>query len=182
MSESTTTIETAWLAIGQIVAPQGLRGEMRVNPSSDFPERFLIPGPRWLRRPRQTEPEVVELERGRAIAGKNLYIVQLAGITSREQAEALRGCELLVPASDRPELDEGEFHVLDLIDLSVIDQASSTPLGIVRDVVSAGNDLLVVELTDGREVYIPFVEAIVPVVDLAQGRIEITPPPGLLEL
>lgn len=177
-----TTVETDWLAIGQIVAPQGLRGELRVNPSSDFPERFLVPGPRWLRHPRQPDPEVVELERGRAIAGKNLYIVQLAGITSREQAEALRGCELLVPASDRPELDEGEFHVLDLIDLTVLDQASGATLGTVRDVISAGNDLLVVELQDGREVYIPFVEAIVPIVDLEAGQIEITPPPGLLDL
>lgn len=181
MPES-TTVETDWLTIGQIVAPQGLRGEMRVNPSSDFPERFLVPGPRWLRRPRQAEPEVVELERGRAIAGKNLYIVQLAGVTSREQAEALRGCELLVPASDRPQLEEGEFHVLDLVDLTVIDQVSGASLGTVRDVISAGNDLLVVELTDGREVYIPFVEAIVPVVDLEQQQIEVTPPPGLLDL
>ena len=179
LQEATET----WLTIGQIVAPQGLRGELRVNPSSDFPERFLDPGPRWLRRPRQTEPELVELRRGRGIAGKNIYVIQLEGIESREQAEALRGCELLVPASDRPTLEEGEFHVLDLIGLTAIDQASGDTIGIVRDVVSAGNDLLVVELqTDGREVYIPFVDEIVPVVDLEQQRVEVTPPAGLLDL
>ncbi|MBD2384939.1 ribosome maturation factor RimM [Cylindrospermum sp. FACHB-282] len=178
-----------WLAIGKIVAPQGLAGEVRVYPESDFPERFEEPGTRWLLRPGQTEPQPIELLSGRYIEGKNLYVLQLAGVENCNQAEALRGCRLMVPASDRPELGEDEYHVIDLIGLQVFMQASGELVGVVADIIPAGNDLLEVKLdpsftSDSKEktVLIPFVMAIAPVVDLQNRRIEITPPPGLLEI
>lgn len=173
-----------WLEIGRIVAPQGLKGEVRVYPSSDFPERFLEPGPRWLLRPGQTDPEPIELLSGRPLEGKGLYVLRLGGVGDREQAEALRDCQLVVPDSDRPHLEEGEYHIMDLIGLAVFDQASQTQIGTVISVLAAGNDLLEVQLitpTTTPTTLIPFVEAIVPVVDLSNRRIEITPPPGLIE-
>ena len=45
-----------WLSVGKIVGVQGLQGELRVNPASDFPERFTAPGPRWLRSRKGGEP------------------------------------------------------------------------------------------------------------------------------
>ncbi len=178
-----------WLEIGKIVAPQGLSGELRVYPDSDFPERFEQPGKRWLLRPGQTEPQPIELLAGRYISNKNLYVIKLAGVENCNQAEELRGCKLMVPASDRPQLGENEYHVLDLIGLEVFMQASGELVGTVVDIIPAGNDLLEVKLdesfaTDKKQktVLIPFVEAIAPVVDLQTGRIEITPPAGLLEM
>ncbi|MGB3200994.1 MAG: ribosome maturation factor RimM, partial [Nodosilinea sp.] len=50
MADTTPTDD--WVEIGRIVAPQGVKGEVRVYPSTDFPERFLEPGDRWLKRPR----------------------------------------------------------------------------------------------------------------------------------
>jgi 16S rRNA processing protein RimM len=177
-----------WTEIGRIVAPQGLKGEVRVYPNSDFPERFLTPGRRWLRypnRPQAQPPEPIELLQGRLIAGRGLYVVRLEGIGDRQQAEALRGCSLLVPASDRPILEADEFYVADLIGLGVRLQATGETIGAVTDVYSAGNDLLEVTLQPPsdppRRVLIPFVPAIVPEVKLPQGYLEITPPPGLLE-
>lgn len=117
--------------------------------------------------------------------GKGLYVVKLVGIDDRGQAEALRGSKLLVPESDRPLLEEDEFHVRDLLQLEVFDQATQTLIGTVNDVFAAGNDLLEVKLTQPKDktttVLIPFVKAIVPVVDLKQRRIEITPPAGLID-
>lgn len=177
------TVPDGWIAIGKIVGVQGLRGEVRVYPDSDFPERFEQPGDRWLLRPNQAEPESIALESGRYLDGKNLYVLRLGGVSDRAQAEALRGCLLLVPEGDRPALDEGEFHVLDLVGLPVFDQTSQAQVGIVTDVLTAGNDLLEVALLDSdRRVLIPFVEAIVPVVDLQQRRIEISPPAGLIDV
>lgn len=195
---------TEWLEIGRIVAPQGLRGEVRIYPNSDFPERFVEPGTRWLRRSPQAEPEAVELLGGRLIEGKGLYVVQLKGVSDRQEAEALRNSLLLVPAGDRLPLEPGEFHVADLIGLKVIEQASQVAVGTVVDVFSAGSDLLQIALPQTTEteaataatgnkrkkakaakaktVLIPFVAAIVPVVNLEQGYVEITPPPGLLEV
>lgn len=176
-----------FLEIGKIVAPQGLKGELRVYPNTDFPDRFLKPGKRWLLKPGHAEPQVIELVKGRYLDGKGLYVVQFAGIDSRDLAETLRDCKILIPASDRPLLQEDEFHVADLIGLQVFEQASQTLVGEVVNVLAAGNDLLEVQYLqegqpDKKTVLIPFVRAIVPVVDLAQQRIEITPPDGLIEL
>lgn len=201
-----------WLEIGTIVGAQGLKGELRVYPNSDFPERFEEPGQRWLQRPSETQPQSIQLLGGRFVPGKGIYIVKLAGIETREQAEALRDSQLLVPESDRPQLGEDEYHVMDLIDLEVINQLTGEPIGIVIDVIPAGNDLLEVKLHQQPEaapekaeapipnrtskirkakrqtekkpatVLIPFVKAIAPVVDLQSRRIEITPPAGLLDL
>ena len=69
-----------WLEIGTIIAPQGLNGEVRVYPDSDFPERFEKPGQRWLLKPKDTEPLPVELLSGRYIPGKKIYVIELAGV------------------------------------------------------------------------------------------------------
>ncbi|NJS16636.1 MAG: ribosome maturation factor RimM [Nostocaceae cyanobacterium CSU_2_110] len=135
-----------WLEIGKIVAPQGLNGELRVYPDTDFPERFEVPGKRWLLRPNATEPQEVELVKGRFLEGKNLYIIQLAGVKHRDEAEELRGCKILVPESDRPLLSEDEYHLMDLVGLSVFMQDSGKFIGTVVDLIAAGNDLLEVRL------------------------------------
>ncbi|HCF29553.1 MAG TPA: ribosome maturation factor RimM [Cyanobacteria bacterium UBA11049] len=195
-TEDTEKEESEWLEIGKIVAPQGLDGEVRVYPNSDFPERFLQSGRRWLLRPGEKEPQAIELLGGRYVEGKGIYVIEVAGVEDRNSAEALRGCLLMVPESDRPILAEDEYHVLDLIGLEVFLQESGESVGSVVDVIAAGNDLLQVKLhplsVDGKEqltkdkgqktVLIPFVKAIAPVVDLSAKRIEITPPPGLLEI
>ncbi len=201
-----------WLEVGIIVASQGLKGELRVYPDSDFPERFIEPGMRWLQHPDTGEIEAVQLLNGRYVPGKNLYVIQLAGVDNRDRAEELRGYKLLVDKRDRPSLEDDEYHVSDLVNLEVYHQQTGENIGIVIDILSAGNDLLEVQLhqqpviedkpvrelseisrkTKRRKlklkknkpftVLIPFVKDIVPVVDLERGRLEILPPPGLLEL
>jgi 16S rRNA processing protein RimM len=184
--------DTDWITIGRIVSPQGLKGELRVYPDTDFPERFLEPGERWLQEPKGTPPRSVHLLKGRYLEGKGLYVVQLEGVTDRDQAESLRNCTLLVPAEDRPELEEGEFYVADLMGLRVLLHDSGEEIGTVTDIYEAGNDLLEVSLTTAADsddaprkpqtVMVPFVEEIVPVIDLEEGYIEINPPVGLMEL
>ncbi|MEB3341138.1 ribosome maturation factor RimM [Okeania sp.] len=205
-----------WIEIGKIVAPQGLRGELRVYPSSDFPERFLEPGKRWLLLPNQMEPQSIELLGGRYLSGKGLYVIKLAEIENREQAEGLRNSLLLIEKGDRPELEEDEFYVPDLIGLTVINQLNGEILGKVVSMISAGSDLLEVEKisnipvisevdkannlpqenepsrrkkhqqksqsSQGKNILIPFVKEIVPIVDFEKNIIEITPPEGLIEL
>ncbi|NER49322.1 MAG: ribosome maturation factor RimM [Symploca sp. SIO1A3] len=200
-----------WLEIGTIVSPQGLKGECRVYPNTDFPERFEKPGQRWLQQPGEAQPKAVELLAGRFLQGKGLFVVKLAGVSDRNQAEALRGSKLFVPASDRPELGEDEYHVRDLLNLEVFNQFTGELIGMVVEIIPAGNTLLEVQLHQQPEiapakpdaptpnriskirkakrkkpkpltVLIPFVKEIAPVVDLQNSRIEITPPAGLLEL
>lgn len=205
-----------WIEIGRIVAPQGLKGDIRVYPSSDFPERFTEPGKRWLLSPGQIEPRSIELLRGRYLPSKGLYVIELAGIENREQAEALRNSQLLIEQGDRPQLEVDEFYVPDLIGLTVINQLNRKVIGKVISIIFAGNDLLEVEKisTDtptiskvfednlqqksrksrrirhqkktqspkSKNILIPFVKAIVPIVNFEQSIIEINLPEGLIDL
>ncbi|TGG93750.1 MAG: ribosome maturation factor RimM [Aphanocapsa feldmannii 277cV] len=173
--------ERQWLEVGCVVGAQGLRGEIRVLPLSEFPERFLEPGRRWLR-DRQGRIRAVVLEHGRRLPGRNLYALRLRGILDRTAAQGLVRQMLLVSAEDRPALAEGEFHLCDLLGLEARLAAEGTAIGVVRDLHHAGNDLLELELHDGRRRLIPFVDSIVPELRLSEGWLLITPPPGLLEL
>ena len=96
-----------WLPVGKVVGAQGLKGELRINPASEFPERFTEPGTRWLKA-RGKPPKEIELTSGRQLPGKSVFVVRFEGIDSREAAEALIGQTLMVPANDRPEREEGE--------------------------------------------------------------------------
>jgi 16S rRNA processing protein RimM len=175
-----------WMEIGSIVGAQGIKGEVKVYPNSDFPERFEQAGERWLWGSQDLEPRSIQLKKGYEIPGRGLYVVQLEGIYNRSQAENLRGQMLLLPATDRPKLSTGEYHSQDLIGLTVFHQVTGLEIGIVADIFTAGHEILVVNVPQGNgktvEAMIPFVKEIVPVVDIANRRIEILPPPGLLEL
>ncbi len=173
--------DSTWLIVGKLVAPQGLIGELRVNPSTDFPERFTEPGQRWLKK-KTEQPRQIDLIAGRKLPGKSIYVVRFAGINDRNSAESLVGQSLLVPADWRPKLAKGEFHLLDLVGLKVMLGPEGLTIGYVIDLIHAGNDLLVVELEEGRKVLIPFVEPIVPEINIHEGWLRLTPPPGLLEL
>ena len=75
-----------------------------------------------------------------------------------------------------------EIHFLDLLGLEAKLGSEGVLIGTVTDLTKAGNDLLEIELTGGRKVLVPFVKAIVPEINLKEGWIRISPPPGLLEL
>ena len=171
-----------WLPVGRVVGAQGLKGELKINPSTDFPERFTRPGPRWLTPSRGGAPREVVLISGRQLPGRSLFIVRLEGVNDRASAETLIGNDVLVRSDDRPALADGEFHLLDLVGLEARLQPEGASLGTVKDLISAGNDLLKIQRPDGRTLLIPFVEAIVPEVHLKDGWLLLTPPPGLLEL
>lgn len=169
-----------WLEVGLIVAAQGLRGELRVKPLTDFPERLIESGKR-LGRSAKGDERTLTLLSGRVQPGKDLYICRVEGVADRTAAEALVGWTLLVPAAERPRLGEGEFWLPDLIAAQVFRQDTGEQVGVVKDVIRAGNDLLIVGLTEsGKEVMIPFVPELVPEVDVSQGRVVVNPIPGLL--
>jgi 16S rRNA processing protein RimM len=183
------------IEIGTIVSPHGIKGEVKVYTDSDFPERFEKPGKRLVKRPDQTDFEWLTLTQGYYLPGKNLYVVKFKEVTDRNQAEELKKSKLFIEKRDRPHLEKNEYHVTDLINLEVIDQETGEKMGTIVDIYAAGNDLLVVQLEEAfvaqfdsetlqqkSKVLIPFVEAIVPVVDMNKGKLEVTLPAGLLEL
>ena len=171
-----------WMSIGKIVAPQGLKGDIRIKPSSDFPERFTKPGKRWIQKANEL-PTEIKLKKGKLIPGKSIYVVTFEGVSDRNAAEIIIGWNLVIPVNDRPNLNNDEFHYLDLIGLEVRRGHQKILIGYVTDLIKGGNDLLEIELIEeGKKVLVPFVKEIIPEIKIKEKWLLITPPHGLLEL
>ena len=109
-------------------------------------------------------------------------MVSIEGISSRSSAEKIIGWKLVIPVDSRPILRKGEYHYFDLIGLEVRKDPKKTLIGYVTDLIKGGNDLLEIELIEGKRVLVPFVKEIVPEIEIKEKWLLINPPPGLLEL
>ncbi|MDI6870331.1 MAG: ribosome maturation factor RimM [Bacillota bacterium] len=170
-----------FVAIGEIVAPHGLRGEVRVLPLTDFPERFETTG-RVLLGPPGGEPAGAPVAVERARRQGRLVLLKLAGVDSVEAAESLRGRLLFVPRQEVVPLPEGRFYVFDLVGLLVVTE-DGAPLGkLVAVLDNPANDLFVVRPPGGgRDILLPALKSVVREIDLAGGRMVVSPLPGMLE-
>ena len=173
-----------WLTVGLITSCHGINGQVKVKSLSDFEERFLKPGIRWLQRENEP-PSKIELISGFKQPGKATFIVKLQGIDTRNLAEKLKKCKILVKTDKLPKLKEKEFHLLELINLEVktLENDELKKIGKVINLENEKNNLLVIELFNNqKKVLIPFVKEIVPLVDIKNNFLIINPPSGLLEL
>ena len=173
-----------WLIVGLITSPQGLNGEIKVKSLSDFEERFTKPGKRWLQKEREI-PSQLELTSGFKKPGKESFIIRFKEINNRNQAEKLKGYKILVKVDSIPQLNKDEFHLTQLVNLHVkiLEEKQLQIIGKIINLENEKNNLLVIELFKNKKtVLIPFVKEIVPVVDIKNKYIVITPPPGLMEL
>ena len=113
---------------------------------------------------------------------RDVLLLTIDGVESREGAEELRNTELLVDIAALPELDDPEsFYDHQLVGLTAR-LTDGSELGAVVAVRHEGADLLVIDRGNDGELLVPFVSAIVPTVDVAGGFLVVDPPEGLLEL
>ena len=177
-------LKNEWLVVGLITSSHGINGQVKIKSLSDFEERFLKPGMRWLQKENET-PSQIQLTSGFKQPGKETFIVKFLGINSRDQAEQYKTFKILVETNELPRLKNEEFHFLELIDLQVktIENDRLISIGRVMNLENEKNNLLVIELfKNHKKVLVPFVNEIVPVVDIKNNFLVINPPKGLLEL
>lgn len=167
---------TAWVTIGTIVKPHGLRGEVVVFPQSDVPGRFDV-GERVAVGGSPTTIVTSRPHQGRVL-------VRFTLASDRTQAESLRGAVITAPALDPA--DHDMYFVHELVGMPVIDE-DGTALGTVESWIelpaAAEYDLLDVRRSDGTTWLLPAVEAYVAVVETATGpalRLD-DPPAGLVD-
>ena len=173
-----------WLIIGLITSCHGINGQVKVKSFSDFEERFSKPGIRWLQKENEP-PSKIELISGFKQPGKDIFIVRLKGIKTRNHAEQLKKFKILVKTNKLPKLKKEEFHLLELINLDVktLENDELKTIGKVINLENEKNNLLVIELfKNQKKVLIPFVKEIVPLIDIKNNFLIINPPKGLLEL
>jgi 16S rRNA processing protein RimM len=167
------------LVFGQVLRPHGVHGEVVVDVRTDSPAERFVAGSVVQTDPAAAGP--LTMVSVRPHQGKML--VTFEGFTDRTVAETLRGVQLCVDSDSMPPPeDPDEFHDHQLMGLRAESPAGELIGEVVKiDHVPAA-DLLVIRLADGRTGLVPFVAAIVPEVDIAGGRVVLTPPNGLFDL
>jgi 16S rRNA processing protein RimM len=174
---------TDTVVVGRIGRPHGVRGLVTVEVRTDDPDLRFAPGAVLRTEPASRGPLTVT---GRKWHSGTL-LLQLAGpsgevFDTREAVDTLRNTLLLVPVADLPEIEDPDSYY----DHQLVGLSAQLPDGSVVGEVTAvrheAQDLLVLRRTEGGDVLIPFVSAIVPAVDLAEGFVVVDPPEGLLDL
>ncbi len=164
--------------VGRIARPHGLRGQVVVNPETDFPaERFGVGAGLWVKQAagvRELQVATVRFHQRRPVIG-------FEGIDSIDAAETLAGLELRVPAEVLQPLEPGRFYHHELIGVRVETLDGAVVGEVIRVDGGTGGSRLVVAGRRG-EVLIPLALDICVEIDVAAGRIRIDPPDGLLEL
>ena len=154
------------IALGAVVRPHGLRGEVRVHRFNPDSTLLLEQERVWLRRDGETREVIVESSR--AHGDLVLYILQ--GVVGREAAEALRGSEVCLPREALPPPDANEYYHADLIGLRAVDPTGAE-LGVVSDVIQyPSTDCLAVDSDAGRR-EVPILDPYLVDTDLAAGTI-----------
>ena len=165
----------ALLLVGRVAAAHGLRGLVKLQSFTADPMGIG----RYGSLSDAGGKRVFEVTALNPVKGG--VVAAIAGVADRNAAEKLRGVELYMPRDRLPPAGEGEYYHADLVGLTV-ELADGRPFGRVRAVENYGaGDLLAIDMPDGRPVSLPFTDRVVPVVDLAGGRIVVEPPEGLLD-
>lgn len=167
--------EPRFLAIGRVVKPHGVGGEVRVEVHTDVPDRFA-----WLESvyvgQDQPAPYAVESVRFH----QAFVLIKLAGVDTRTAADSLRNEWLLVPESEAIPLEEGEYFLHDLIGLEVVVNDGRT-LGRLAEVLETGaNNVFVVAGDGGKQLLIPDIPDVVKEIDFANHRMTVELLPGLI--
>ncbi|MBN1965405.1 MAG: 16S rRNA processing protein RimM [Anaerolineae bacterium] len=172
--------EPAFLVLGRILRPHGVRGELRLLVMTHYPERIahletVYIGPNAFDRAAAESFGVVGARRHR-----DLWLVRLEGLETREDAEPYRNQFLMVSLEDAVPLEEDEYYVFQIIGARLVTTAGED-LGQIVDVMETGaNDVFVARGSVYGEVLIPDIPDVVINVDVTGQVVTVAPPPGLL--
>ncbi len=167
----------ALLLIGRVIAPQGVRGLLKIESYARSEDTLLAAGRVYLR---QSPEKISEHKILSALPYKRGSLIRLEGLTSRDQAEPYRGAEILI-RKEAVSREKDEFFWHELIGLKVY-LATGRYLGTVKDILpTAGNDIYLVQ--EGKEEFlIPAVHEVVQTIDLENGKMILSEMEGLLDL
>ncbi|WP_299828181.1 ribosome maturation factor RimM [uncultured Roseobacter sp.] len=162
------------ICVGAIGGAYGVRGELRIKSFCSVPEDIESYSPLAT----EDGSRMFHLALVRPI--KNGFVARIVEVSTKEEADALKGTQLFATRDQLPSLPDDEYYHTDLIGLEVLD-TGGTLLGQIKTVLDHGaGDLLEVQRpTSSETVLLPFTLAAVPTVDLAAGRIIADPPDGL---
>lgn len=164
------------LKVGVITTTHGVRGEVKVFPTTDEAERFLEIDYVFL----DTGRELKKLEIQNVKFFKNLAILKFKGIDNINDIEMYKGRDLWIPREEGQELEEGEYYIADLIGMDVVLE-DGTAFGTLKDVMETGaNDVYVIDTKDRGEVLLPAIRECILDVNVEEGVMTVHLMKGLL--
>ena len=165
------------LQVARIGKPHGIRGEVTVQVLTDAPGDRFVPGTEFVVEPASAGPLTVNSARW----NKDILLLGFDEIGTRNEAETLRGAKLFIETEELDEDDDEGWYEHELVGLEA--RIGSSVVGKVTALNTMPvQDLLMVTTPEGKEILVPFVEQIVPEVNVEEGFILLTPPDGLFEL
>ncbi len=165
------------LRVGVIANTHGIRGEVKVFPTTDEKERFKDLKKVILDMGK--EQKVLEIQSVRFF--KNLVILKFKGIDNINDIEMYKGKDLLVTREDAVPLEEGEYFIADLLDLDVYSDEDEK-IGVLYDVMQTGaNDVYVVKTEEGKEILLPAIDECILDINLEESRMTVHIMEGLLD-
>ncbi len=165
-----------YLRVGVITTTHGIRGEVKVFPTTDDPGRFKELKKVFL----DTGKELLPLELEGVKFFKQLAILKFKGIDDINEIEKYRGKDLLIRREDAVELEEGEYFIFDLIDSTVYTEDAKELGTLVEILTTAANDVYVVKTLAGKELLIPSIKECILDVDVANKKIVVHLLDGLM--
>lgn len=164
------------LQVGVVTTTHGVRGEVKVFPTTDDVNRFKKLKEVYL----DTGREKISLEIEGVKFFKQMVILKFKGIDTLDDAEKYRQAGLYVTRENAVKLNKDEYFIADLIGVSVYDEDNKL-LGSLEDVMTTGaNDVYVIRMADGRELLLPAIRQCVLDVDVEQGRMKVHVLEGLI--
>ena len=171
-----------WAILARLVRPQGRHGEILADILTDFPERFADRRRVFLVSSEASETFLCEATVENHWLHKGRVVLKFAGVDSINEVENLRGLLVAIPRSERATLTGDSVYIGDLIGCEIVDLESALdPIGVVMAFDTEAG-LLQVKRPRGDEVMIPFAKAYLEKIDLADKRITMRLPEGLLEI
>jgi 16S rRNA processing protein RimM len=168
------------LRVGTIVTTHGLKGELKVYPTTDEPDRFYDLKNVWLDRSGKME-NMIRLEVENVRFSKNLALVKFKEYDSIDDVMPIRKGDLYVDRADAIPLAEGEYFVGDIIGCRVLDE-NDAELGTVKEFIETGaHDVMLVK-TEGKDLMIPYCDPFIIEKAPEEGYIRVHLIPGLLDL
>jgi 16S rRNA processing protein RimM len=165
------------ITVGRILRPHGIRGEVKVVPSTDWPERYNELSSLCLALP-DGEKKWIKIEQ--VSVQQNSVILKLSGFENRSQADTLRSIEIYVREKELPSLPEGHYYIHDLVGM-IVKTVLGKKIGSVVDMIQMpAQDIYVVD-ADGKEIMIPAVKEFVKRIDMQKKEIWIDPIEGLID-
>lgn len=151
------------ITIGKIVAPHGVRGDVRILPLTDFPNRFHDLKEVFV-------DDVGQLKLESARQHKNMILLKFTGFDSMNDSERLRGKLVKIGQQDLVKLPAGQYYIFDIIGLTVVTETGEL-LGTISDVLQPGsNDVYVVNQPGKKELLIPAIKEVVKEIDITGKR------------